>query len=527
MKISTLVLSLLLLSASILCAQGVAINENGSSSDGSAMLDVSSTSKGFLAPRMLASERTAITSPATGLLVYQTDAPAGYYYYSGSAWIQLGVASQASQWTTTGSDIYYNSGNVGIGNPSPQYKLDISANNGRIKLAGTTGYVTTDYVNNAGSFYVGRESSAGGSIINGSTAYAGILSVQAAYPLQLATNNAVRATITGTGNVGIGTTNPTYKLEVNGNIKASHFGLDATGYFQSQIIDGSTEDVVIACDDNDFFFYERESDFYQFNIGGTAKLRVQANGYVGIGTETPSAPLHVNGYADISTAASYFNSGTSSQLLWSNPGTFYVSIRASNDIMAGGSILAASDKRVKENITVLHHSLDLIGRLRPVSYNKIDRVSYGNRLNYGFIAQEVEEVIPEAVNTGTGEIPILKPFESVEFEEDVSYTLLVKNGENIAEQKYTTKDPRPEGEIIVKSKTVDDFKSITYDMIFTVAVDAIQEQQAEIETLQQQVEILQAQNAVLSQKTEAIDQLKAEINEIKKALQDQQFITKK
>jgi len=139
----------------------------------------------------------------------------------------------------------------------------------------------------------------------------------------------------------------------------------------------------------------------------------------------------------------------------------------------------------------------------------------------------VEEVIPEAVNTGTGEIPILKPFESVEFEEDVSYTLLVKNGENIAEQKYTTKDPRPEGEIIVKSKTVDDFKSITYDMIFTVAVDAIQEQQAEIETLQQQVEILQAQNAVLSQKTEAIDQLKAEINEIKKALQDQQFITKK
>jgi len=130
----------------------------------------------------------------------------------------------------------------------------------------------------------------------------------------------------------------------------------------------------------------------------------------------------------------------------------------------------------------------------------------------------VEEVMPVAVNTGTGEVPILQPFEKVSFEDGVSYTLLVKNGDNIIEQKYTTADSRPEGEIIVKSKTVDDFKSLSYDMIFTVAVDAIQEQQAEIETLQQQVEKLQTQNAVLTQKTEAIDQLKAEVENLKKAM---------
>lgn len=411
-------------------SQSVGINSDGAAPDGSAMLDVSSTSKGFLAPRMTAAQRGAISSPATGLLVYQTDAPTAYYFYNGSSWVQLG-AEGTSWWTTTGSDIYYDSGDVGIG----------------------TTTISSDY-----------------------------------------------------------------KLEVNGKIKASQFGLDATGYFQKQTIDGSTEDVVIACDNNDFFFYERESNFYQFNIGGAAKLRIQANGRVGIGTESPDAPLHVSGSVGISSAASYFNSGTNSQLYWSNPGTFNVTIRASNDIMAGGSIVATSDKRVKENITELHHSLDLIGRLRPVSYNKIDRVSYGNRMNYGFIAQEVEEVIPEAVNTGTGEIPVLKPFESVAFEEGVNYTLLVKNGDDIKEQKYTRKDPRPTGEIIVKSKTVDDFKSITYDMIFTVAVDAIQEQQAEIETLQQQVEKLQTQNAVLTQKTEAIDQLKAEVENLKKAM---------
>ncbi|MEN9953386.1 MAG: hypothetical protein RLZZ520_1654 [Bacteroidota bacterium] len=61
----------------------------------SAQLDVSSTNKGFLAPRMTRTQRLAIPSPATGLLVFQTDdqpnLPKGFYYYSGSAWIAIGA----------------------------------------------------------------------------------------------------------------------------------------------------------------------------------------------------------------------------------------------------------------------------------------------------------------------------------------------------------------------------------------------------------------------------------------------------
>jgi len=52
----------------------------------SAKLDISATDKGFLPPRMTAAQRTAITSPATGLLVYQTDSPKGFYYYTGTSW---------------------------------------------------------------------------------------------------------------------------------------------------------------------------------------------------------------------------------------------------------------------------------------------------------------------------------------------------------------------------------------------------------------------------------------------------------
>ncbi|MFA5973736.1 MAG: hypothetical protein WC780_15400 [Lentimicrobiaceae bacterium] len=62
----------------------------------SSVLDVKSTLKGFLAPRMLQSERIAIVTPADGLLVYQTDGTPGFYYYTGSAWIMITSGSASS-----------------------------------------------------------------------------------------------------------------------------------------------------------------------------------------------------------------------------------------------------------------------------------------------------------------------------------------------------------------------------------------------------------------------------------------------
>ena len=55
----------------------------------SAILDVSSTSKGFLFPRMTESQRGAISSPATGLLVYQTDGDEGVYIKKSFGWVQV------------------------------------------------------------------------------------------------------------------------------------------------------------------------------------------------------------------------------------------------------------------------------------------------------------------------------------------------------------------------------------------------------------------------------------------------------
>lgn len=70
-------------------SQSVSINNNAAVADTSAILDVSSTAKGLLIPRMTAAQKTTIANPATGLLIYQTDGSTGFYYYNGTTWLLL------------------------------------------------------------------------------------------------------------------------------------------------------------------------------------------------------------------------------------------------------------------------------------------------------------------------------------------------------------------------------------------------------------------------------------------------------
>ena len=76
--------------ATHLFSQNVGINSTGAAPNTSAMLDIVSTSSGLLVPRMTSAQKTAIAAPATGLLVYQTDAGSqgiGFYFYNGAAWV--------------------------------------------------------------------------------------------------------------------------------------------------------------------------------------------------------------------------------------------------------------------------------------------------------------------------------------------------------------------------------------------------------------------------------------------------------
>ncbi|QNA43210.1 tail fiber domain-containing protein [Lacibacter sediminis] len=91
--------------ASILYGQSLGINADGSDPDSSAILDVKSTNKGVLIPRMNQSQRNAIVLPAIGLIVYQTDNTPGFYNYNGSVWTAV---------SPTTNNLWNINGNAGI-----------------------------------------------------------------------------------------------------------------------------------------------------------------------------------------------------------------------------------------------------------------------------------------------------------------------------------------------------------------------------------------------------------------------------
>ncbi len=111
-----------------LAQEGVAINNDGSTPNASAMLDVKSTSRGILVPRMTSAQRAAIVSPARGLMVYDNTSNT-FWFYNGTAWQEMTGGGGSSNWNLSSTHIYSNnSGNVGIGKSNPLHKLDVAGN---------------------------------------------------------------------------------------------------------------------------------------------------------------------------------------------------------------------------------------------------------------------------------------------------------------------------------------------------------------------------------------------------------------
>lgn len=136
LNVSRAIIFLLILSNTELSAQNMSINADGSAPDNSAMLDVTSTTSGFLMPRMTTAQRIAIVSPADGLMVYQTDGSVGVYVYLNSlpAWAaiptasSLGLSSILAAGKNAGADSILNLGALGIGTVNPSAKIDIVDN---------------------------------------------------------------------------------------------------------------------------------------------------------------------------------------------------------------------------------------------------------------------------------------------------------------------------------------------------------------------------------------------------------------
>jgi cytoskeletal protein CcmA (bactofilin family) len=210
---------------------------------------------------------------------------------------------------------------------------------------------------------------------------------------------------TTTGRVGIGVSNPSTKLHIH----SGDVGIDRDQKFDFGAGYSANWYIKQKSADNKIYFGR---------TGGSENgLVIDTVGYVGIGTNNPLAPLDIPSSKYGTIDVDDVNDGR--YLTWNGIGTLnnqidaYVSINAdgggvvAHAFWAGYNIQFLSDRRIKKDIKEIddESALQKFRLLKPSKYKYIEPLLSGrtDKEVYGFIAQEVAEVLPEGVsNDGTG-----------------------------------------------------------------------------------------------------------------------------
>jgi hypothetical protein len=144
-----------------------------------------------------------------------------------------------------------------------------------------------------------------------------------------------------------------------------------------RLIAGKEDDWTPAAGDNDSYF---AIENYLNNVLGE-KLRIKSDGSVGLSTSAPTEVLDVDGNARIRGLANA-----------SNPVNVQVDVN--------GVLVRTSSIDIKDDVQNLPYGLNEIMLLQPSKFNYKDKYKFGEGYDIGFIAEDVNNVIPEAVGTG-------------------------------------------------------------------------------------------------------------------------------
>jgi hypothetical protein len=316
----------------------------------------------------------------------------------------------------------YIAGNVGIGTNSPAWLLEVYKDT----TSGTTGGYPAISVNNPNAsgysgIYLYKGATQKGALEYNNAAER--FDIGCVSDMAFITNAAFRMRINSAGNVGIGTTSPSVLLHVSGTMYATKIGgTNSTPAIQVRGPGGGPR-----------------IQTYGFDADSRA--------WMGLGTDMAGNPYEHSLYF----SAPDNSPSAGMQTFGSYDGTTYsvkMTILRNGSIGAptGTNIYNPSDVRLKQNITTITDGLNKIMGLNPVKFNWINNFveSENEKDMFGFIAQEVQTVIPEAIESFGG------------------------------------------NSITIGDAVIDNPLRVNEKFIIPVLVKAIQELKAEIDTLKQQ-----------------------------------------
>lgn len=352
-----LLLAATLLLAPFLCAQaqtgGVRIGTAGTP-DPSAALDISSSSKGLLVPRLTQAARLAmgtgtVPAPAAGLIIYQLDgAQPGFWYASSpTSWVRLTdqnavgldsryvqaqtAADQAAGFRLTGTGSV---GALGVGIAAPAAPLHV--------VGATDELLRLESSGTAGPHLIFTRPSGGSAIVDyigtqyGDASRAGVLEVRGQNGVHLNGSNGVAPELSVSGGrVGLGIANPAATLHVAGATSTVRFdGLASTSGTGTRavVVDvaGNLSASLPAVLATDFIQNQITADqAASFRIGGSGSVGAS----FGVGTTAPSTPLEVVGGPVLDGKTGTI--GTASLLRLTRPGTNGAKWAGSSELAVG------------------------------------------------------------------------------------------------------------------------------------------------------------------------------------------------
>ena len=197
--------------------------------------------------------------------------------------------------------------------------------------------------------------------------------------------------------MGVNTATPTEALDVSGNIHCNNI---LRSNHINCLVDGNLQ-----INTNTKTVSNTAAGAIQLATKNSVRLHVTPDGYVGIGTTTPGAQLHISGAVAGTQPNGYFfaiHPATGWTGWGGGGGTSYSLVTSGNVWFQGVYIWFTSDKRIKKNVREINGNtaLSQLRKLRPTIYNNIDSTKGINNV-YGFVAQEVKDVILDSTTSNS------------------------------------------------------------------------------------------------------------------------------